>query len=229
LLPTLDLIGFYGANSQAGPTSLVSPSICGNPGSNPATCTPVTDTGFGTAVKNLFNSTGPDKGVALTLTIPLRNRAAQATQVRSQLEYRQAQLRIKQLENQIGITVRNDQFVVQQNRARVASAQQARELAAQSLDAEQKKYALGASTYILVLQTQRDLAQAESNVVSAMTAYAKSRVALDQDTAQTLERNNISLQDAVLGQVKTQPSVPGLKPYNPAQENPPVEPQKPPQ
>jgi hypothetical protein len=79
------------------------------------------------------------------------------------------------------------------------------------------------------LQTQRDLAQAESNVVSAMTAYAKSRVALDQDTAQTLERKNISLQDAVLGQVKTQPSVPGLKPYNPAQENPPVEPQKPPQ
>ena len=62
-----------------------------------------------------------------------------------------------------------------------------------------------------------------------MTAYAKSRVALDQDTAQTLERNNISLQDAVMGQVKNMPSVPGLKPYTPGQEVPPAQSQKPPQ
>lgn len=231
LLPTLDLIGFYGASTLAG---LQNPLATCVGSQNPATtgCIPVGSippTGFGDTFANLFNSSAPDKGVTLTLTIPLRNRAAQAVQVRSQLEYRQAQLRIKQLENQIGITVRNDQFSVQQNRARVATAQQARELARQSLDAEQKKYALGASTYILVLQAQRDLAQAESNVVSAVTAYAKSRVALDQDTAQTLERNNISVQDAVLGQVKTQPVVPGLKPYNPAQDNPPVQPVKPPQ
>ena len=213
LLPTVDLIGFIGGAGLAGdPTRGAAPP-----------------TGFFDVLTNAFNNSGPDKGVALTLQIPLRNRAAQAVQVRSQLEYRQAQLRIKQLENQIGITVRNDQFTVQQNRARVATAKTARELAAQSLDAEQKKYALGASTYILVLQAQRDLAQAESNVVAAQTNYAKSRVSLDQDTAQTLERNNISLQDAVLGQVKTQPSVPGIKPYNPAQDTPPVQPLKPPQ
>ncbi|HEV2992366.1 MAG TPA: TolC family protein [Candidatus Angelobacter sp.] len=219
LLPTVDLLGFYGGSGLAGVPI------------DPITRVPVpaNATGLGDVLTNTFNNTGPDKGVALSLSIPLRNRAAQAVQVRSQLEYRQAQLRIKQLENQIGITVRNDQFAVQQNRARVATAQQARELALQSLDAEQKKYALGASTYILVLQAQRDLAQAESNVVSAVTAYAKSRVALDQDTAQTLERNNISVQDAVLGQVKTQPAVPGLKPYNPAQDNPPAQPVKPPQ
>jgi outer membrane protein TolC len=218
LLPTVDLIGFFGGSGLAG--VLVDPRT-GVP------LGPVT--GLGDVFANTFNNSGPDKGVALNVTIPLRNRAAQAVQVRSQLEFRQAQLRIKQLENQIGITVRNDQFAVQQNRARVAAAEQARALAAQSLDAEQKKYALGASTYILVLQAQRDLSQAETNVVAAQTAYAKSVVALDQDTAQTLERNNISLQDAVVGQVRTQPSVPGLKPYNPAQENPPVQPVKPPQ
>ncbi|HXB22795.1 MAG TPA: TolC family protein [Candidatus Solibacter sp.] len=228
LLPTLDLIGFYGASGQGGLASLINPSICGNPGANPLNCTPFASSdGFGTAFGNLFNSSGPDKGVALSLIIPIRNRQAQAVQIRSQLEYTQARLRLKQLENQIGITVRNDQFAVQQNRARVAAAQQARELAAQSLDAEQKKYALGASTYILVLQAQRDLAQAESNLVASMTAYAKSRVTLDQDTAQTLDHNNISLQDAVVGQVTTQPSVPGLKPYTPGQELPPLQPQPP--
>jgi hypothetical protein len=92
----------------------------------------------------------------------------------------------------------------------VAAAQQARELAAQTLDAEQKKYNLGASTYLAVLQDERDLAQAESTLVSAMTNYAKSRVQLDRDTAQTLERNNIKLDEAVTGQVRTAPSVPGV-------------------
>jgi len=69
---------------------------------------------------------------------------------------------LKSLENQIAITVRNDAFTLQQNRARVDAAQKARELSAQTLDAEQKKYNLGASTYLAVLQDERDLAAAES-------------------------------------------------------------------
>ena len=119
---------------------------------------------------------------------------------------------LKSFENQIAITVRNDAFTVEQNRARVAAAQKARELAAETLDAEQKKYNLGASTYLNVLSDERDLAQAESNLVTAMTNYAKSRVQLDKDTAQTLERNNIKLDEAVTGQVRTEPNVPGATP-----------------
>ena len=82
-------------------------------------------------------------------------------------------------------------------------------MSAQTLDAEQKKYNLGASTYLAVLQDERDLAQAESNLVSAMTNYAKSRVQLDKDTAQTLDRNNIKIDEAVTGSVKTLPTIPG--------------------
>lgn len=211
LLPALDIIGFYGANSLAGVQNSLatcgvgqSPAVngCLNPGTIPTT-------GFGDALTNLFNSTGPNKGVVLNLQIPLGNRAAQATQIRSMLEYRQSQLGLKSLENQIAIAVRNDQFTVEQNRARVVAARQARELAAQTLDAEQKKYNLGASTYLAVLQDERDLAQAESNLLSSMTNYAKSRVQLDKDTAQTLDRNNIKIDEAVTGNVKTQPTVPG--------------------
>ncbi len=117
-----------------------------------------------------------DKGVGLTLNIPLRNRVAQATQIRAELEYRQAQMRLQQIENQVRIDVRNTQFAVQQNRASVQSAQAAVALAHQSLDAEQKKLALGASTSTLVLQNQSTLATAESTLVSAMAAYEKSRV-----------------------------------------------------
>lgn len=215
LLPTVDLVGFYGASSLAGvqnPLGTCAPGVvpsqqnpCLLPGSIPTT-------GFGDAFSNLFNSSGPNKGVFLNVQVPLGNRAAQATQIRSMLENRQSQLALKALENQIAIFVRNDAFTVEQNRARVAAAQKARELAAQTLDAEQKKYNLGASTYLAVLQDERDLTQAESTLVTAMTNYAKSRVQLDRDTAQTLERNNIQLDEAVTGRVTTAPSVPGVVP-----------------
>jgi outer membrane protein len=233
LLPQLDLIGFYGGSSLAGPNNPLNPTICGNPAADPATCTPApATTGFGNAFNNLFNSSAPDKGVAFSLVIPIRNRAAQATQVRSMLEYRQSQLNLKQIENQIAINVRNDAFTLQQNRARVAASQKARDLAAQTLDAEQKKYNLGASTYLAVLQDERDLAAAESALVTAMTNYAKSRVQLDKDTAQTLERNNIKLNEAATGQITTQPNIPGIVPNKTAlQENAPSQrpqPQQPP-
>lgn len=225
LLPVVDLVGFYGASSLAGPNNVLNPSICGNPGAGPTCTPPLPTTGFGDTFTNLFNSSAPDKGVAINIQIPLGNRAAQATQIRSRLEYRQSQLNLKQVENQIAINVRNDAFTVEQNRARVVAAQKARELSAQTLDAEQKKYNLGASTYLAVLQDERDLSAAESALVAAMTNYAKARVQLDKDTAQTLERNNIDLSQAVTGQITTMPNVPGTVPNKTAlqETNPPAQ------
>jgi outer membrane protein len=211
LLPTVDVFGFYGATGLGGLQNQL--ATCGNPSAPPPpACIPagsIPTTGFGDAFSNLFNASAPDRGLGINIQIPLGNRVAQASQIRSRLEYRQAQLGLKALENQISIFVRQDAFTVEQNRARVEAAKKARELQAQTLDAEQKKYNLGASTYTAVLSDERDLAQAESNLVSSMTQYAKSRVKLDQDTAQTLERLNIKIDEAVTGNIKTAPVVPG--------------------
>jgi hypothetical protein len=211
LLPVIDLFGFYGATGLAGLQNQL--ATCGNPSAPPPpACIPagsIPTTGFGDAFSNLFNASAPNRGVGVTLQIPLGNRVAQAAQIRSRLEYRQAQLGLKSLENQIAIFVRQDAFTVTQNRARVDAAKKARELQAQTLDAEQKKYNLGASTYTAVLSDERDLAQAESNLVSAMTNYAKSKVLLDRDTAQTLVHLNIKIDEAVTGEIKTAPVVPG--------------------
>lgn len=214
LLPVVDLVGFYGASSIAG---LQNPLATCVPPATPSTtgCLPagsIAPTGFGDAFSNLFNSSAPDKGVAINIQIPIGNRVAQATQVRALLEYRQSQLSLKTVENTITIGIRNDVFTLENNRASVVAAQKARDLAAQTLDAEQKKYNLGASTYLAVLQDERDLAQAESTLVSTMTNYAKARVQLDRDTAQTLDRYNIKIDEAVTGEVKTQPNVPGIVP-----------------
>jgi len=202
LLPAIDFVSWYGASALAGVQ---------NP-NNPTITTPIPRSGFSNAFASLFRNDSPDYGVGLSLTIPLRNRSAQADQIRSQLEYRQAQLRLQQLQNQIGIEVRNAQFALLQNRARVDTATKARDLARQTFEIEQKKYGLGASTSNAVLQTQRDLAQAESNLVAAMSTYEKSRVELQRATGLTLTSTGIQIEDAEIGQVHEMPHFDGVAP-----------------
>src|ERR1700683_3328657 len=190
LLPTLDLFAYYGGAGVGGNQNPV--NVCSTPetllqqefgcASNaPGSLETITPTtGIGNTLNQLVNSTSPDKGVGLQLNIPLRNRAAQAVQIRSELEYRQAQMPLQQHEDQVGIEIRNAQYAVQQNRASVDSAQAAAELARQSLDAEQKKYQFGTSTTTLVLQYQSQLATSESALVNATVDYEKSRIELDR-------------------------------------------------
>jgi len=226
LLPTVDLVAWYGASALAGNANPL--TFCSAVGPPPPFCTPAAQapppSGFGDSFTNLFGYNAPDYAVGLNVNIPIRNRAAQADQVRSELEYRQAQVRLQQLQNQIAIQVRNAQFTVQQNRARVDAAISARQLASESLDAEQKKYALGASTNTLVLQAQRDLAQAESNVVTAMSAYEKSKVELDRVMGLTLTHNSIDIADAENGKVTRMPNVPGILPRQDEKRPPPMQP-----
>jgi len=215
LLPSLDLFAYYGGSGIGGNVAL---PTCSGTNTGFRTCFDPTraappfrnggPVSYSNALNQLVDASAADKGLGLTLTIPLRNRLAQATQIRSELEYRQAQMRIQQLENQVRIEVRNAQFSVQQNRAAVESAQAAVELGRQSLDAEQKKYALGASTSTLVLQNETALAQAESSLVSAMAAYEKSRTELDRATGLLLDHAGILVADAERGQVTHMPNVP---------------------
>ncbi|MFZ0770512.1 MAG: TolC family protein, partial [Candidatus Sulfotelmatobacter sp.] len=221
LLPTLDLFAYYGGSGLGGSQNPA--NVCIDPASQPycATTNPNSNLGqsslaptttYGGTLNQLVNSTAPDKGVGISLNIPLRNRAAQAVQIRSELEYQQALMRLQQIENQISIEVRNAQFGVEQNRASVASAQAAVDYARQSLDAEQKKYQFGTSTTTAVLQTQSALATAESTLMSAMAAYEKSRVELDRATGVTLDHAGISIDDAARGQVTRIPNVPYIAP-----------------
>jgi outer membrane protein len=222
LLPSVDLFAYYGGIGLGGRQNPA--NVCANPptpdqqifgcaSNNPADPDQLAaTTSLGGTLNQLVNSTSPDKGVGLQLNIPIRNRAAQAVQIRSELEYRQAQMRLQQIENQVGIEVRNAQYAVQQNRASVDSARAALDLARQSLDAEQKKYQFGTSTTTLVLQYQSGLATSESTLVNASVAYEKSRIELDRATGALLDQNGISLDDAARGQVTRMPNVPYIAP-----------------
>jgi outer membrane protein TolC len=227
LLPTLDLFAYYGGSGLGGSQNPASLCADQNPQQFGCAPKPVSSTGYGSTLNQLVNSTAPDKGVGLQLNIPLRNRAAQAVQIRSELEFRQAQLRLQQIENQVAVEVRNAQFAVQQNRASVDSARAAVELGRQSLDAEQKKYQFGTSTTTLVLQNQSQLATAESTLVNAMVAYEKSKVELDRATGQLLDHYGISIEDAARGQVTRLPNVPYVAPRKDLPSTTPSQPSSP--
>ncbi len=146
----------------------------------------------------------------MNITINLRNRVAQADQARSQMEYRQSQMRLQQLYTQVRINVINSQYALTNDRAQVKSAEAGRDYALQSLDAEQKKYKLGASTSANVLQQERNLAIAENTLISATAVYAKDRAALSQLLSNTLEKYGISIEDVAKGELAQAPVIPGL-------------------
>jgi len=209
LLPTLDVYGFYGASTLGGSQS----PDCVNFQTGQA-CPPgqYPDVSYGTAFSNLFKSVAPNKGVGFNLNVPIRNRQAQSAQARSELEYRQAQMRLQQLYVQTRMQVVNAQYALTNDRASVQSATATRDYDRQSLDAELKKLHLGASTTALVLQQQRALAVAEGNLISATAKYAIDRAALSQILANTLDLYGISIVDAATGQVRTAPVIPGIEP-----------------
>ena len=219
LLPTLDLFAYYGGAGLGGAQNPLnectnSPfpefGCASSDPTNPDQIFPTTS--VGSTLNQLVNSTSPDKGLGLQLNIPLRNRAAQAVQIRSELEYRQAQMALQQTENRVSIEVRNAQFGVEQNRASVAAAQAAVDYAKQSLEAEEKKYQFGTSTTTAVLQNRSALATAESTLLSATAAYEKSRVELDRAVGNLLDHDGISIDDAARGQVTHLPNVPYVAP-----------------
>jgi outer membrane protein TolC len=212
MLPTVNVFAYYGGTGLGGSQNDQSFCFLNPTNSFCAGATLPPTISYGGTLNQLVNSTAPDKGAGLTVNIPLRNRAAEAAQVRSEIEYRQAEVNLQQIENKIRIEVQNAQFGVQQNRASVDSAQAAVNLARQSLDAEQKKYNLGASTATLVLQQQSGLATAESTLLSAMAAYEKARVELDRATGLLLEHSGIDIGEAQRGQVGQLPNVPYVTP-----------------
>jgi outer membrane protein TolC len=214
LLPTLDAYGYYGPSVIGGTVN----NKCNFNGISCAVQGNTAPTGFGGVLEDLGNSTAPDKGIGFNLTIPLRNRTAQADQARSLIEYRQSELRLEQLYTQIRMQVVNAQFALTNDRAQVKASIAAQDYAQQSLDAEGKKLRLGASTTANVLQQQRNLATAENSLIAAQGAYAKDRAGLYQMLASTLQHYGINLNEAATGDVKTTPLVPGLKPAKAGEE-----------
>jgi outer membrane protein TolC len=208
MLPKVDVYAFYGAQGLGG---AISP-YCKNNIFGSGFCNTGGGAGYGTVLGNLVNSSGPNKGAGINITIPIRNRTAQAEEERSLVEYQQEQMRLRQLYVQTRMQVINGQYALTNDRAAVQAAIANRNYNKQSLDAAIKKLHLGAATTADVLQQERNLATAEASLLSATAKYATDRAGLSELLGITLDRYGISIVDAASGQITTPPTIPGIQP-----------------
>jgi len=173
------------------------------------TTTSVLKSGLGTALDQMVHADFPTYSAGLNLTLPIRNRSAQADSARAQLDKRQQVVQYRQLQNTIFVNVRNAQIALQQDRSQVSAAEKARILAQQTLDAEQKKYQLGSSTSYQVVLRSRDLTTAQGNELRAKINLIEASVNFDQAVGRTLDVNHIIVADARRGKIYRQPNIPG--------------------
>ena len=233
LLPTVNLFGLYNSTGLDG---IVTPKVLtgafavtgdvfgtvGTGGIIPPGTLPIAFVGTPVSVPGAPGSAGltdswdqlihskfPTFEGGINLTLPIRNRAAQAANATAQLNEREQDVSYRRLQNSIFLSVRNAQIALEQGRGQVAAASKARSLAQQTLDDEEKKYQLGSSTSYNVVLRSRDLTTAEGTELRARINLIEAAVAFNQAVGRTLEVNNITVADALKGAVSGVPNIPG--------------------
>jgi outer membrane protein len=165
--------------------------------------------GFGTAQSQIFHNDFPSYIVGVNLTLPIRNRVAQASYQRATLNQRQIEAQLQQMKNAAVLDVRNAFIQLTQDRAQVQAASKARELQQATFDAEQKRYQLGASTVYNVILTQRDLIGAQGNELRALANLVEAKANYERAVGRTLDVNRVTIADAKHGQVDHDSLIPG--------------------
>ncbi|HEX2661873.1 MAG TPA: TolC family protein [Candidatus Acidoferrum sp.] len=165
--------------------------------------------GLGDSLSQVFQGRFPEYLGQLTLTLPLRNRSAQADSARALLVQRQLETQMQQLKNAALLDVRNSYIALTQGRASVEAASEARQLQQETFDAEQKKYRLGASTTYNVILTLRDLISAQGTEIRALANLEEAKANYERALGRTLEVNHVTVADALSGDVERETLIPG--------------------
>jgi outer membrane protein TolC len=184
--PQLDLVGIMQNSALAGD---INPFL---PGADPTLIT-----GYGGALNQIFTRRYPTYGVGVQLTLPIHNRVAEADLARDELLVKQNDIRLRQLQNQARLEVEDALIAMRRARASYDAAVEARRLQQESLEAEQAKFEVGASTSFFVIQYESLLAQARSTEVAARSSYVKAKAALQRAMGTILDENHISIDAAM--------------------------------
>jgi outer membrane protein TolC len=163
--------------------------------------------GYGTVLGQLFGRNFPNYSAGVSLTIPIRNRAAQADYVTDQLNYRQQLIQDKQLHNSIRQGVINSRVALSQARTSYDTSVEARKLQEQTATGTRRKYELGTATILDVVITQRDTTARELAEVQAKNSYIHSRINLENVLGRILQTYDVSIEDAKKGVVGREPDL----------------------
>ena len=196
------------AGGASVPGIIPCPAGAGSPGQLCEVPDPYFQGGIGNALGQMIRRDFPSERAGAFFSATIRNRSAQADNDIDQLTLRQSELQNTKNVNEIAVTVSNAVIGIQQARVRYQAAVKSRVLSEQLLAAEQKKFALGASTSFLVVQQQRDLTIAQSSETASLVAYSNARITLDQTVGLTLEQNHISVGEVLQGQLSRPSKLP---------------------
>lgn len=153
--------------------------------------------GAGQDLSRLFHGNYSTFEGGINFNLPIRNRAAQADNAQALLNQRQQKVQYRQEQNAIFVGVRNALIALQEDRASLAAAEEARKLAVQTLDDEQEKYRLGASTSYNVVLRSRDVTTAEGVELRDRINLLEDELKFNQAMGRTLEINHIDIADAL--------------------------------
>jgi outer membrane protein len=218
LKPTLSVFAELTNNGLAGSANYLGP--------NEVASVPYLTGGTENLLGQIFKRDFPSYSAGLSLSIPLRNRAAQSDYVTTALGMRQDELSMQKAVNQVRVDVQNAVIGLRQARVRYESSVKARILQQQTLDADKKKYTLGASTVFQVVQDQQALASAQSTEQQSLANYSHARISFDQAMGTTLDVNHISVDEALAGKVKRQSVLPATLPTATQTTDPTAEPKQ---
>lgn len=148
---------------------------------------------YGSDLSELGSGHFASYSVGVVLTVPLGNRASQASYFKAKLGVDQARTSLQQLALQITQQVREAVRRVEADAKRVEANRAARVLAEEQLRVEQRRLEAGVTTTFNVLSFQRDLAAAQAAEIRAITDYNKSLAALERVRGTVLERHRIEM------------------------------------
>jgi outer membrane protein TolC len=184
LLPNLSLSGIYQSYGIGGNqyNSSVTPPLLLSRG------------GLGDALSQIGGFGYPAYGFTLSLNLPIKNHSAEANLGNAMVSRRRSQYQARQQEEDITLQVATAVHQLDQARISLDATRVAYDLSRKSLEAEERKYQLGAQTIFFVLQAQTVLASAEAAVLQAEINYQLARAAVDHATGMLLDHYKIEVQ-----------------------------------
>ena len=154
--------------------------------------------GYGQDLKNLFSGDTRNITVGVSISLPFKNKTAEANLAGARIQRNQLEASMRSQEQIIEVDVRNSAQAVESARQRVLSAREARVNAEMQLEGEQRLYQVGRSTTFLLFQRENALANARASELRAETDYNKALADLQRATSTTLRANNVVVETPVV-------------------------------
>jgi outer membrane protein len=184
--PNLTLSGSYQAGGLGGNEFIFN-------NANPPVQIGVISGGLGDALAQISSFQFPTYSASLTLSLPIRNRAAEAAVGSSQVNKKRDLFNQRATFQSIQLEARNAIHSLEQAKLSIGAAKIARDLTQKNLEAEQRKYDLGVDTIFFLLDAQTQLQNADLTLVQAQINYQLALTAVQHATGELLERYHVQI------------------------------------